>query len=254
VLDRETAREMIEKKHSAFIGTSGWTYDDWQGAFYPDDVKGAERLSFYATKFDTVEVNATFYRNPAPSAIKAWNTRLGPEFHLVVKGSRAVTHLKKLADFEEALGRCLDRVLQLKRLRVILWQLPPSLHKDVERLDAFLHVLPVSVRHAVEFRHESWWDDKVANVLTRHKAAFVAISHPTLPDTWFTTTDFLYVRFHGIERHLYRYDYTRDELSGWVERLKPDLEGRTLYAFFNNDYHANAPRNALVFRDLLASG
>jgi uncharacterized protein YecE (DUF72 family) len=242
---------MSAREQHLYVGTSGWTYDDWRGAFYPDDVKGAERLSFYATKFDTVEVNATFYRNPAPSAIKAWNTRLGPGFHLVVKGSRAVTHLRKLADFAEPLERCLDRVLQLKRLRVILWQLPPSLHKDVERLDAFLRVLPISVRHAVEFRHESWWDEEVAGVLARHKAAFVAISHPSLPDTWFATTDFLYVRFHGIERQLYRYDYTDAELAEWVERLKPDLAGRTLYAFFNNDYEANAPRNALTFRELL---
>jgi uncharacterized protein YecE (DUF72 family) len=235
-----------------YVGTSGWTYDDWQGAFYPDDVKGAERLSFYATKFDTVEVNATFYRNPAPTAIKAWNTRLGPAFHLVVKGSRAVTHLKKLADFDEALTRCLDRVLQLKRLRVILWQLPPSLHKDVERLDAFLHVLPVSVRHAVEFRHESWWDDDVAGVLERHKAAFVAVSHPKMPADYYQTTDFLYVRFHGLGKQLYRYDYSRRELAEWADRLTPHLKGRTLYAFFNNDYEANAPRNALTFRELLA--
>lgn len=234
-----------------FVGTSGWTYGDWQGAFYPDDVKGAERLSYYATQFDTVEVNATFYRNPAPTAIKAWNTRLGPGFHLVVKGSRAVTHLKKLHDFDEALGRCLDRVLQLRRLRVILWQLPPSLHVDVDRLDAFLRVLPISVRHAVEFRHESWWDQRVADVLARHKAAFVAVSHPTLPPEWFTTTDFLYVRFHGLAKQLYRYNYSPDELAQWVDRLQPHLEARTLYAFFNNDVDANAPRNALTFRDLL---
>ena len=242
---------MNKREQHMHVGTSGWTYDDWQGAFYPDEVKGAERLSFYATKFDTVEVNATFYRDPAPSAIKAWNTRLGPDFHLVVKGSRAVTHLKKLLDLGEALGRCLDRVLQLRRLRVILWQLPPSLHVDVERLDAFLRALPVSVRHAVEFRHASWWDQKVADVLRRHKAAFVAVSHPKLPCEWFATADFLYVRFHGLGKQLYSYDYSRDELAEWMRRLEPELEGRTLYAFFNNDYHANAPRNALTFRELL---
>lgn len=240
----------MEKKR-IYVGTSGWTYDDWSGPFYPEEVKGAERLSFYAKKFDTVEVNATFYRNPAPTAIKAWNRRLGPAFHLVVKGSRAVTHLKKIAGCEEPLKAFLVRALQLQRLRVILWQLPPSLHKDVERLERFLSTLPHKVRHAVEFRHESWWDEEVAAALERHKAAFVAISHPTLPDTWFTTTDFLYVRLHGIERQLYRYDYTDVELAEWVERLKPDLAGRTLYAFFNNDYEANAPRNALTFRKLL---
>ena len=234
-----------------YVGTSGWTYDDWTGAFYPEEVKGAERLSFYANQFDTVEVNATFYRNPAPTAIKAWNRRLGPEFHLVVKGSRAVTHLKKIAGCEEPLKAFLDRALQLQRLRVILWQLPPSLHKDVARLERFLSMLPHKVRHAVEFRHESWWDDEVAAALERHDAAFVAISHPQLPNAVYPTTDFLYVRFHGLGKELYRYDYSPKELDGWVARLKPHLRGRTLYAFFNNDYNANAPRNAVAFRELL---
>jgi uncharacterized protein YecE (DUF72 family) len=234
-----------------YVGTSGWTYDDWTGPFYPDDVKGAERLSFYAERFDTVEVNATFYRNPPPTAIKAWNTRLGPDFHLVVKGSRAVTHLKKIKDCGGQLKACLYRVLQLKRLRVILWQLPPSLHKDVDRLDRFLSMLPRKVRYAVEFRHESWWDDEVAAMLERHGAAFVTISHPSLPDVVRPTADFLYVRFHGLERELYRHDYRRDELEAWASRLKPHLAGRTLYAFFNNDYNANAPRNAVTFRELL---
>lgn len=235
----------------AYVGTSGWTYDDWQGAFYPDEVKGAERLSYYATVFNAVEVNATFYRNPAPSAITAWNRRLGPDFHLVAKGSRAVTHLKKIADFDEPLRACLDRLLQLTRLRVILWQLPPSLGKDVERLDRFLAALPGKVRHAVEFRHESWWDDEVAAALARHEAAFVAVSHPKLPDEVRPTADFLYVRFHGLGKELYRYDYSREELSEWAARLGPPRRGRTLYAFFNNDYNANAPRNAAAFRELL---
>ncbi|HID74614.1 MAG TPA: DUF72 domain-containing protein, partial [Planctomycetaceae bacterium] len=118
-----------------FVGTSGWTYDDWQGPFYPEDVTGPERLAFYAQKFNTVEVNATFYRLPTANMIHAWNRRLGAGFHLVLKGSRMVTHRKKLADCDEALAALLDRVRDLKRLKVILWQLPPSLHKDVARLE-----------------------------------------------------------------------------------------------------------------------
>jgi uncharacterized protein YecE (DUF72 family) len=129
--------------------------------------------------------------------------------------------------------------------------LPPSLHKDVERLDRFLAALPGTVRHAVEFRHASWWDDEVAAALARHAAAFVAVSHPALPDEVRPTTDFLYVRFHGLGKELYRYDYSREELAEWAARLGPHRHGRTLYAFFNNDYNANAPRNALTFRELL---
>jgi len=240
---------MINK--SIFVGTSGWTYDDWSERFYPKEIKGAERLSFYAAHFNTVEINATFYRLPTQSMINAWNQRLTDEFHLVVKGSRFVTHIKRLEDCHEPLETFLNRVLQLIRLKVVLWQLPPSLHKQTDRLERFLTLLPQNVRHAVEFRHKSWWDDETAELLSRHEVAFVAVSHPTLPDTVFPTTNFLYLRFHGEDRALYRYDYTDDELSHWVELIRPHLAERTLYAFFNNDFNANAVRNALSFRKML---
>jgi uncharacterized protein YecE (DUF72 family) len=234
------------------VGTSGWSYKDWAGVFYPPKIKGADQLAYYAGQFDSVEINATFYRTPNQPMIDAWNRNLPPSFHLVVKGARSVTHLKKLANCEDPLALFLDRVLQLRTLRVILWQLPPSLHKDVARLDHFLAMLPGGVRHAVEFRHASWWDDEVTETLTRHKAALATLSHPQLPDRIDVTTDFLYLRFHGVGQQLYRYDYSRDELARWAERIRPHLSGRTLYAFFNNDYEANAPRNAAVLRELLA--
>ncbi len=235
-----------------FVGTSGWTYGDWWGTFYPEDLKASDRLSYYATHFSTVEINATFYRAPTSPMIAAWNRRLGSEFHLVVKGSRVVTHLKKLDGCDEQLAFFLDRTRGLTRLTVILWQLPPSLHKDTARLERFLSRLPGWVRHAVEFRHESWWDEEVCEVLSRHRAAFVAVSHPKLPETLLPTTDFLYVRFHGKGRDLYRYDYSEDELLRWVSILKPHLGGRTTYAFFNNDYNANAPRNAVMMREMVS--
>jgi uncharacterized protein YecE (DUF72 family) len=273
------------KKTRLCVGTSGWTYDDWSGRFYPKDVKGAERLAFYAQKFNTVEVNATFYRLPTQPMLDAWNRRLPARFHLVLKGSRLVTHLKKLDDCAEPLRAFFDRAGQLRALRVILWQLPPSLHKDVERLERFLSGLPSlsengerhpksfghgtvdpqhpgasphfriasrhEVRHALEFRHQSWWDDEVAAALERHDAAFVAVSHPRLPDAIRPTSDFLYLRFHGLGEQLYAYDYSDRELSDWAARVAPHLRGRTLYAFFNNDYQANAPRNAATFREML---
>jgi uncharacterized protein YecE (DUF72 family) len=234
-----------------YVGTSGWTYDDWSGPFYPEGISGSKRLEFYAEKFDTVEVNATFYRLPTQTMIDAWNRRLKKSFHLVLKGSRLITHRKKLANCEDAVDEFFVRALKLDALRVVLWQLPPSIRKDAERLDAFLCELPGKVRYAVEFRHKSWWDDEVADVLAGHDAAFAAISHPSLPADVLPTTDLLYLRFHGIDRKLYRYDYTDEELSEWVDRVKPHLRGRTLYAFFNNDYHANAPKNAAKFRELL---
>jgi len=237
--------------HGIYVGTSGWTYDDWTGRFYPPEVKGAKRLVYYAGRFDTVEVNASFYRVPTKPMTDAWNSRLGPGFHLVLKGPRTVTHLKKLRDCNKALDFFLERVLVLNSLKVILWQLPPSLHRDTARLDEFLYALPKKVRHAVEFRHDSWWDDEVEKVLKRHSAAFVAVSHPRLPDEIISTTDFLYIRFHGQGRDLYTYNYSDSELSSWAERITPLATDRALYAFFNNDFNAYAVYNAMTFREEL---
>jgi len=147
------------------VGTSGWTDDDWNGPFYPLGVTGPERLSFYARQFDTVEVNASFYRFPTAPMIDAWNRRLPRSFHMVLKGHRQITHRKKLRDCREVVAAFLERVLPLRTLRVLLWQLPPFLHRDAARLEEFLTLLEAvfpeagasqrRIRHAVEFRHES---------------------------------------------------------------------------------------------------
>ncbi len=198
-----------------------------------------------------MEINATFYRLPTQPMIAAWNRRLGEDFHRVVKGSLLVTHFKKLEDCSEPLRNFLDRILQLKRLRVVLWQLSPSFHKDKPRLERFLSKLPKEVRHAVEFRHNSWWDEDIVETLAKHEAVFVAVSHPRLPETIYPTKDFLYVRFHGKGRDLYRYDYSRNELQDWAKALKPHIKKRLLYAFFNNDYEANAVKNATTLKEIL---
>lgn len=233
------------------VGTSGWAYDDWAGVFYPAGLKAANRLEYYASRFGALEINVSFYRLPTPAMIDAWNRRLPEDFQLIVKGSRTITHLKKLVDYQEPLGVFWARVRPLRTLRMVLWQLPPSLRKDVERLDRFLADLPAGVRHAVEFRHESWWGGEVADVLARRGAVMVAVSHPTMPDTVVPTCDALLVRFHGLTTPLYRYDYSDEELAAWAERLRPHLAGRTLFAMFNNGYEGNAVRNALRFREML---
>lgn len=234
-----------------YLGTSGWTYGDWSGVFYPKELKAAERLKYYAGRFNSLEINATFYRLPSQTMLDAWNRQLPADFHLVVKGSRLITHLKKLQDCRQPLEEFWSRVGQLRTLRVILWQLPPMMPKDLDRLESFLSILPGPVRHAVEFRHPSWWDDEVAGLLSHYKMAFAAISHPSLPATIYPTTDFLYLRFHGLGDQLYRYDYSRAELADWAARLRPHLGIQSLYAFFNNTYGAVGPRNALVLAELL---
>jgi uncharacterized protein YecE (DUF72 family) len=239
------------QKGRVHVGTSGWTYDEWTGPFYPPDVKGADRLTYYAHRFDTVEVNATFYRLPFRNMIRGWNDRLPTDFHTVLKGPRTVTHMKKLADCGDQVARFFDRVGELRTLRAILWQLPPSLHKDLDRLAAFLDELPEDVRHAVEFRHPSWWDDDAAALLTAYGAAFVAVSHPRLPEDVIVTSDFLYLRFHGKGKRLYDYHYSAQELAGWVGRVARLLGECDTYAFFNNDIACRAPGDARRFREML---
>ncbi|MFQ5890997.1 MAG: DUF72 domain-containing protein [Gemmatimonadota bacterium] len=242
---------MSPESGSVHVGTSGWSYDDWTGRFYPANLAPRERLTYYAERFDTVELNASFYRVPFAGMVAGWNRRLPETFHFVAKGHRRITHYRKLVDVEEELERTLERLLEIRTLRVVLWQLPPSLHRDVMRLEGFLTLLPESVRHAFEFRHPSWWCDEVRELLGHHRAAFVSVSHPKLPSDVVVSTDFLYTRFHGLGRRLYDYDYPDTELSEWAERFRPHLSGRTLYAFFNNDIDANAPANALRLISLL---
>jgi uncharacterized protein YecE (DUF72 family) len=237
----------------AHVGTSGWTYASWTGPFYPPSVKGTAKLDFYAQRFHAVEVNATFYRLPSKAMAQSWNRRLPENFHLVLKGSRVVTHMKKLIDPGRALEVFLETALTMAHLRVILWQLPPQMSRSGERLarlDAFLARLPRTVRHAVEFREESWWHEEVASVLRRHGAAFCGISHPTLPETIWPTADFLYLRFHGKGPRLYDYAYSRKELEDWAARARASGVPEA-YAFFNNDIHANAPRDAAALEKLL---
>jgi uncharacterized protein YecE (DUF72 family) len=236
------------------VGTSGWTYGSWSGPFYPPAVKGSDRLRFYAERFATVEVNATFYRLPTITMAEAWNRRLPTGFRLVLKGSRVVTHMKKLVAPGRALEVFLERALTMRHLAVLLWQLPPVLargQETLDRLDRFLAGLPATVRHAVEFRHPSWWDGSTAKLLARHRAAFVAVSHPCLPREIVPTTDLVYLRFHGEGPRLYHYDYSRDQLVDWARRARAAAGAGTVYAFFNNDVDAHAPANARVLADEL---
>lgn len=251
---------MSPKHHvpNLWIGTSGWTYDDWDGVFYPAGVKGTAKLDYYVTQFNAVELNATFYRYPTPNMIHSWNRRMPEGFHLAIKASRRITHLKRLQDCATELTEFFARIRDLRPLRIILWQLPPSLKCDLVSLAGFLELLSQSampgIRHAFEFRNKSWWDDGVVPLLQQYRAAFVAISHPVLPSKIVPTTDFLYIRFHGLGRQLYRYDYSDEELWEWVKQVEEvcrDQPIEDVYAFFNNDFEGHAVKNARTFRSLM---
>jgi uncharacterized protein YecE (DUF72 family) len=229
------------------VGTSGWSYDDWASRFYAGVPRKAW-LRHYAQTFPTVEINNTFYRLPAPSAVAGWRDQTPPGFRIVAKGSRYLTHMKRLTDSGPGVRRFFERLEPLgDRLDTVLWQLPPTMSIDLERLDTFLGALPTTVRHAVEFRHRSWQQREASVVLDRHHALTVAVSGPQLPADHTMTGGAVYVRFHGL-RAGYAYDYTDDDLRPWAEWLRHRRDG---FAFFNNDVGGHAVKNALQLCELL---
>jgi uncharacterized protein YecE (DUF72 family) len=234
-----------------YIGTSGWIYKGWAGAFYPKRLKQAEHFNYYATHFPTVEINATFYRLPTENMVRGWHDKAPEGFIFAVKGSRFITQMKKLKVEPESIQIFFDRVEPLaEHLGPILWQLPPMLHKDIPRLKHFLELLPTEFRYAVEFRHPSWMDSEVFDLLRTHDCAHASVSSLRMPMDLTVTTDFVYIRFHGLE-HGAAHDYTREELQPWAEHCRAALEdGKTVYAYFNNDWNCRAPENAKMMIEM----
>lgn len=237
---------------SIAVGTSGWSYRHWAGRFYPQGLRSGEWLRFYVSRFPAVEINATFYRLPAESMVSHWADVAPPGFEFVTKGSRLITHLRRLDGVDEAVERFVDRVGKLgDAFGAVLWQLPPDLRRDVRRLDRFLSALPPGLRSAVEFRDESWLCEEVYRLLERHGVALVAVSSNTMPPVRRATAGFVYARFHGLAGG-YGHTYTDDELRPWAEWLAAEAAaGRDGYAFFNNDAEAAAPRDAARLMELL---
>jgi uncharacterized protein YecE (DUF72 family) len=219
------------------IGTSGWNYRHWRGTFYPKGLPARRWLEHYATLFDTVEVNATFYRLPRPEVPRAWAEQTPPDFVFAVKGSRYLTHIKRLGDTTGGVERFFAAVAGLaasKKLGPVLWQLPPNFHRNDERLAAFLDSLPPG-RHAVEFRHPSWFTGDVYALLEERDAALVAADHPQMTyQTRKRTAAWSYVRFHAGDQP--DGDYSELALRTWRRRLAAWRSRGDVYAYFNNDW------------------
>ncbi len=237
-----------------YIGTSGWSYKSWEKTFYPTDVPVRRHFDFYATQFPTVEINLTFYRLPTPAVVGGWRDKAPPGFVYAVKGSRFITHMKKLANLDGALDRFYEHINPLKdQIGVVLWQLPPHLKKDIPRLEAFLERLPRTYRYAVEFRHPSWLENDVFDLLRRYHAAQVSISSLAMPMNLEVTSDHVYIRFHGLELGA-AHDYTPDELAPWAAHIRRQARaGRTVFAYFNNDANVRAPGNAKLLMQMTSS-
>ena len=240
----------------ARIGTSGWTYASWRGPVYPPDVPDRRRLEYYAEHlFDTVELNASYYRWPPPTSWASWARRLPAGFALAVKAPRFLTHAKRLRDPEEWLRRIAGDVGVLgDRLGPFLVQLPPTMERDDARLEHFLTQCPPPLRVAVEFRHDSWVCEEVFALLERHHAAYVVMSGAKLPCVLRATAPMVYVRFHGPStEHLYGGSYPDADLRWWAERIGEWRgQGREVWAYFNNDMDGYAVANAATLAGFLS--
>jgi uncharacterized protein YecE (DUF72 family) len=235
------------------IGTSGWSYDHWDGVLYPAGTPPRDRLAHYVRRFDTVELNASFYRWPRTATFASWRRRLPSGFQLSVKAPRGLTHAKRLYAPETWVGRLTACWHELgDRRAVLLVQLPPTQVRDDARLDFFLGLLPDWMRVAVEFRHPSWHDEAVYALLERHGAAYCVMSGAGLPCVLRATAPFVYVRLHGPDdAHLYAGSYPDADLRWWADRIGEwARDGRDVYAYFNNDGHGHAVRNAETLRAL----
>jgi uncharacterized protein YecE (DUF72 family) len=241
---------------SVHIGTSGWSYPHWDGVLYPPGSAPSDRLATYAAHFDTVELNASFYRWPRESTFAGWRSRLRPGFLLSVKAPRGLTHGKRLYAPEAWIDRIVSCWHQLgDRRGVLLVQLGPGQVRDDERLAFFLSRLPPWLRVAVEFRHPSWHHEDVFALLQEHAAAYCVMSGANLPCVLRATTGFVYLRLHGPDhQHLYGGSYLADDLSWWADRIREwAATGRDVFAYFNNDGDGHAVRNADALRVLLGS-
>jgi uncharacterized protein YecE (DUF72 family) len=228
------------------VGTSGWVYDDWRGDFYPRDLPQRRWLEHYAAEFGTVEVNNAFYRLPRRETFEGWRDTLPHGFVVAVKASRFLTHIKRLTDPAEPVARLLGAATGLgDKLGPVLLQLPPTLRADAGRLDACLAEFPRDVRVAVEPRHDSWWTDEIRRVLERRHAALAWADRGSRPVTplW-QTTSWGYLRLHEGGATPWP-SYGRTALESWADRLRAFDDA---YAYFNNDQHGAAPRDAATFR------
>ena len=195
------------------VGTSGYSYKEWKGKFYPEDLAAAEMLRFYASRLTTVEINNTFYRMPTDKLVLGWASEVPDGFTFAVKAPQRITHQKRLKDAKEVTETFLHVAGKLgDKMGPLIFQLPPNFKKDVPRLDEFLSLFPSDVRVAFEFRHESWFDGEVYDTLRTHRTALCGAESDDLASPVVATTDWGYMR-------LRRTDYTDPEIDAWAKKI-----------------------------------
>jgi uncharacterized protein YecE (DUF72 family) len=224
-----------------YVGTSGYSYKEWKGSFYPDKISPKEMLGYYASRLHAVELNNTFYRMPKPEMIESWKSQVPDNFRFSVKAPQTITHFRRLKDAAPQTRIMLKTVAALdQRLGAVIFRLPEEMKKDLKRLESFLKVLPVDTPAVFDFRHPTWFDDEVVELLRSQKRVFCVSDIEELPESYtFKTADWGYVR-------LRRERYTEAELVRWVKRIKAQKWNDT-YVFFKHEDEGTGPTLAAQF-------
>jgi uncharacterized protein YecE (DUF72 family) len=230
-----------------YVGTSGYSYKEWKGNFYPDDLPEKEFLHYYGTKLNAVEINNTFYRLPKESVMTGWGKQVPDGFQFSVKASQRITHIKRLKEVGDETEYLIRTARSLGgKLGVVLFQLPPNMKKDIERLGQFFKLLSGDVRVAVEFRHTSWFDDETYALLKENNSSLcIADFDEKLEVPFVRTADWGYLR-------LRREGYTAPELKKWMKRVQQQ-QWQTAFVFFKHEDAGIGPKLATQFRKLSPS-
>jgi uncharacterized protein YecE (DUF72 family) len=238
------------------VGTSGWTYDGWRGPFYPPEIPKRAWLEFYATRFSTTEVNGSFYRTPSLEAVRAWRDQTPEHFLFAWKASKFITHWKRLtAKCDNSIALMVTRLKVLgPKLGPVLFQLPPQFVADRERLAAFIKMLPKRYRYAFEFRHPSWYDVAIIDLLRENNLALCLSDHHDAPSPWLVTANHVYIRGHGPDGH-YRDNYPDATLKAWSRSIRQwQRERRNVFVYFDNDQKSAAPSDAERLVHMIETG
>jgi uncharacterized protein YecE (DUF72 family) len=228
-----------------YVGTSGFSYKEWKGPFYPEDLPDKQMLPYYSERFRSVEINNTFYRMPRTSMLEAWCGEVPEDFRFVLKAPQRITHYQRLRESAESVGYLLTAAAALKdRLGPLLFQLPPNLKKDVPRLRDFLTLIPAGQRTAWEFRNASWFDDEVFQLLRDHQAALCIAQAEELEVPFEATAEWGYLR-------LRLQDYSDPELAEWQRRVQ-GAGWRDAFVFFKHEDAGMGPKLAKRFLELSA--
>jgi uncharacterized protein YecE (DUF72 family) len=243
----------MDRQERFHVGCSGWVYRHWKGGFYPESLPQKRWFEHYSAEFDTVEINASFYRVPRPETFDGWQAKAPADFRYAVKVNRFITHMKKLLDCPDAVAEFIGLARRLgPALGPLLYQLPPNLKRNDERLDAFLATLPRDLEHVVEFRSSEWYELEVLELLDRHDVGFVTHDLIGLTSPRWASGRTAYVRFHGTNGK-YHGRYSEEQMADWANWLREQrAAGRSAWAYFNNDIGGDAIEDARALRDKLA--